>query len=89
VNTDPAPGAPVRVTPPPIMRASFRVMARPRPAVATRGERISLSEFLEQVRLLLDRHADSGIRFRALSTTYDFLITRVRIARRFVHPCGT
>ena len=31
VNTDPLPGWPITVTSPPIMRASLRVMARPRP----------------------------------------------------------
>ena len=36
VNTDPLPGSLVTVTSPPIMRASLRVMARPRPVPPNR-----------------------------------------------------
>jgi len=36
--------------------------SEPRPAVAARGERIRLGEFLEQFRLLFRRQADAGIR---------------------------
>ena len=55
VNTEPLPGSLATVTSPPIMRASLRVMARPKPgaAEALRGRGLGLAEFLEQLRLLL------------------------------------
>src|SRR5262249_44794568 len=40
--------------------------AEPRAAIAARGERIGLREILEQLRLLLRRHADDAVRNRKL-----------------------
>jgi hypothetical protein len=58
VNTEPLPGSLVTVTSPPIMRASS---PKAGPAEALRGRCVSLGEFLEQLRLMLSRHADAGI----------------------------
>ena len=63
VKTEPFPGSLVTVTSPPIMRASLRVMASPETGAAEplRGRGIGLGELLEQLRLLLGRHADAGV----------------------------
>src|SRR5262249_44859550 len=52
--------------------------AEPRPAVAPRGQGIGLGEILEQLRLLLRRHADAGIRDRKLDP--------VASVRHLAHP---
>ena len=68
MNTEPLPSSLVTVTSPPIMRASLRVMARPRPVPpywrAVDG--IGLGELLEQLAVLLGGHADAGICDRKL-----------------------
>jgi hypothetical protein len=48
------------------MRASLRERARPEPraAEALSGRGIGLAELLEQLRLLLRRHANAGIHHR-------------------------
>ena len=63
VNTEPLPGSLATVTSPPIMRASLRAMARPRPVPPKRCAvvAIRLAELLEQLRLLLRGHADAGV----------------------------
>ena len=63
VKTEPLPGSLVTVTSPPIMRASLRVIAKSEAgaAVLPGGRGIGLAEFLEQLRLLLRRHADAGV----------------------------
>jgi hypothetical protein len=54
LQTEPFPGSLATVTSPPIMRASLRVMARPRPMPPNRAPlRYRLGEFLEELRLLL------------------------------------
>ena len=57
MNTEPLPGSLATETSPPIIRASLRVMA----SKALRGRGIGLAEFLEQLGLLLRRHADPGV----------------------------
>src|SRR5262249_48249941 len=67
VNTEPLPCSLFTVTSPPIMRASLRVMAKPRPVPPySCGRGIGLGEFLEQLGLLLGCHADAGIGHRDL-----------------------
>ena len=64
----PLAGSLATVTSPPIMRAKLARdgKAEPRPAVAAHGQGIGLGEILEQLRLLLRRHTDAGIRYREL-----------------------
>jgi hypothetical protein len=68
VNTEPLPGALTTVTSPPIMRASLRVIASPRPVPPNRcaRRRLGLGKFFEQLRLLLRRHADPPVGDRKL-----------------------
>src|SRR5439155_1593150 len=70
VNTEPLPCSLVTATSPPITRKLARMMggdvAEPGATVAPRGRGIGLSEFLEQLGLLLRRHADAGIGHREL-----------------------
>jgi hypothetical protein len=55
------------VTSPPIIRASLRLMARPKPVPPNRrAVRIRLAKFREQLRLLLGGHADPRIADRKL-----------------------
>jgi hypothetical protein len=68
VNTEPSPGSLITVTSPPIMRASLRVIARPRPVPPKRCAVvfIGLAELLKQLRLLLRRHTNARIGDRQL-----------------------
>src|SRR5262245_10915641 len=52
--------------------------AEPRPAVAARGQGISLGEILEQFRLLFGGHADAGVRNGKLD--------RFESVRHLAHP---
>ena len=69
MKTEPLPGSLVTVTSPPIMRASLRAMARPSPVPPKRCAVVASAwaELLEQLRLLLGRHADAGIGDRQLN----------------------
>src|SRR6516165_3987257 len=67
VKTEPLPGSLVTVTSPPIMRELARDgKAEPRAAEALSGRGIGLGELLEQLRLLLRGHANTGVSDREL-----------------------
>jgi hypothetical protein len=62
VKTDPLPDSLATVTSPPIMRASLRWQCQaPVPPKFCAIEGIGLAELLEQLCLLLRRHADAGV----------------------------
>ena len=63
VKIEPLPASLATVTSPPIMRATLRVMASPQSGAPKPlgGGGLGLAELLEQLQLLLRRHADAGI----------------------------
>ena len=63
VNTEPLPTSLVTITSPPIMRASLRVMARPKPVPPNRCAVVAsawLNSSKQSAQLLL-RHPDAGV----------------------------
>jgi hypothetical protein len=66
VKTDPLPGSLVTFTSPPIIRARREGKSEPRAAEALRCGGVGLAELLEQLSLLLRRHANAGVSDREL-----------------------
>jgi hypothetical protein len=61
VNTEPFPGSLVTVTSPPIMRASFRVMARPKPVPPKRCAVVASSPTRMNTRSRFESESHKGI----------------------------